>query len=52
MRLEKRKRHQRQHNENAEFVVPEQTIDLRTVFCFQLWSVPYDVKEASKKCNS
>lgn len=46
MRLEKREKHQREWNENTEFVISEQTIDLRrTVFCFQLWPVPCDVTE-------
>lgn len=49
MRLEKRERHQREQNENTEFVISEQTIDLRmTVFCFQLWPVPCDVKGGPK----
>lgn len=49
MRLEKRERHQREQNENTEFVISEQTIDLRrTVFCFQLWPVRCDVKEGPK----
>lgn len=49
MRLEKRERDQREQKENTDFVVSEQTIDLRrTVFCFQLWPVPCDVKEGPK----
>lgn len=49
MKLEKRERHQREQNENTEFVISEQTVD---AICFQLWTLPCDVKEGPYICDS